>query len=131
MFLGIGVMNSVHSRRDDHPKHEILERFPEPEIGMVEHYREQQECLPHNQRLWINANQENLCNPVWHRERNLPEMKAESSGSIEVKVDVVDSVESPQQRNPMVQNMLKVEGVIQECQSCQCLDNSWQSTLLQ
>jgi hypothetical protein len=111
-------MNAVHSRSNDEADESILQGYWQLDVRVVEQDRKQQEALPAEQHLRINADQHNLRDSVRYRKRDLPEMETQSGRRIQIQINVMYGMKAPEQRHAMMQYVLEIESVIKQQYSC-------------
>ena len=72
-----------------------------------------------------NPNKTYLDNGKDARERDLSEVKSESSRDIQLRINMVNIVKPPKKRNPMVSNVPIVKGEVHEQKAHDQLNPAW------
>src|SRR6267143_4286861 len=117
-FLGARrVMDAVHPRRHDDRLQSLLDIDGQVDVAVVKDHREQQALLPDAQGLVIDAEQQDLGGPKPRGERELAEVEADAGAAIQVEIDVVNGVKTPERRGPVIQPVPDVERVVEEQES--------------
>lgn len=81
---------------------------------MMKEDREQEQRLPDRQRGRVGTDQSDLHQPDDTGESHLPEMEAQPRPGVEIEVDVVNAMESPEKRRTMIHPVPDPECVIEE-----------------
>jgi len=89
----------VHARGDDDPAQTSLDIEWQLPIRMMEEDRGEQAHLPDRQRQWRRADRDDLRDPPRCRQRELANVEADRRRCVQVEVDVMNRVESPERRH--------------------------------
>ncbi len=91
-----------------------VEAERQPHVGVVEEDRSEEDRLPQPKGLGIDADENHLGRAYRDRQRQLAEMKTQRSQGVEVAVDVMNEMESPEKRYAMVRPMPPPERVVEQ-----------------
>src|SRR5713226_3569719 len=80
----------------------------------MEQDRREEDRLPQPQRLRIDADEDHLRSAYRDRQRQLSEVKAQRRRGVEVAIDVVHEMESPEERNAMTRPMPPPQRVVEK-----------------
>jgi hypothetical protein len=114
-------MNTVHPGRNKYPVQHALDGEGHAHVAVMEEGPELKGDLIDNQRREGGADQQNLGCAESSRESNLDKMKTERRADVEIRIDMVHIVISPQEGNPVVRYMPVIEAQIQERGDCRRL----------
>src|SRR6267378_5256095 len=105
LALDLRVMNAVHSRRDDDLAQKALETNRKSQVTVMKNdFRLKRELIG-RECPGRNANETHLDNGEAARERDLAEMKSERGGNVEIGIDMMNVVETPEKRQSMIGEM--------------------------
>lgn len=114
----LGMMQSVHARGHDDPVEKSVDSVGKSNVRMMELGGSDHERFEQDPRERIHADEDDLCRPKWHGERQFSHVKPRSGAHVEVQVRVMDIVESPEKRQAVVPPVPEVKGVVHQQESC-------------
>ena len=109
------------------PKDEIeraLNYKRQPQVAVMEERAELKRDLVDHVSRQRRPDQEHLSDAKSSREADLDEVKAECGGHVQIRIDVVDIVKSPEKRNLVISSVPKIKTQIQQQKGCQKPDSS-------
>src|SRR4051794_20312180 len=112
------MMYAVHARRDDDAVQLALDFKWQTHVRVVKYYREKREGLPNGEREWRDPNHHDLPGAPAGRQAKLAGVKAQRGRSIQIKINVMCDVETPQERQAMREHVPQVQGVVHQDNSC-------------
>lgn len=80
---------------------------------MVKENRDEQRALPPDERVLIDAEDLYLRGAEESGEAHLPEMKSKRGGDIQIAIDVMDEMETPERRRNVIEAMPPPQRVIE------------------
>src|SRR4051794_22254637 len=107
-------MDAVQPRRYDQPRQRRFDAAGQPQVGMMEDDRREQQPLPQVQRLRPYPDQPDLRGAPWRRQTQFAEMEPHGGGGVEIEVDVMYLVEAPEPADAMRQDVPQVQRVIEQ-----------------
>src|SRR6266487_5231892 len=96
------MVDSMHSRRHDETHQRPLESERKTRIGMMKKNRREEDRLPDPELKNARSDEEDLHRTVCDRQRKLAEMKSQSRRRVEIEINVVGQVKSPEERHLMI-----------------------------
>ena len=108
------MVNAVHARRHGDPVEVALDNQRQPQIAVMEQRAELERDLIDEIGKDRRSDDDHLYGAKARRKCHLHEVKPERRGNIEVGIDMVDIVKSPQERNAVIGHMPVVEAEIQQ-----------------
>jgi GGDEF domain-containing protein len=108
------MMNPVHARRHDQPHEETLDAKRKPRVAVMEQDRREEDRLTQPERLRIDADDDHLRRADRNRKRQLAEVKAQSRRGVEIAIDVMDEMESPDERHAVTRPMPPPQRVVEQ-----------------
>src|SRR5207249_3524496 len=104
----------MHARRYEHFVQQPLEADRQPQVAVME----ERVCV---EGYFVNAerpagepNEADLCDAKSGRHRDFTKMKPKAGGNIEVRVDVVDVVKTPEKRHTVIGDVPIVKSKVHE-----------------
>src|SRR6185436_1938551 len=110
----VGVMDAVHARRDDETHEPPLDRARQLDVSVMEEDRREEDQLPDPNGVRRGAEDRDLRGAVERRDGVLAEVKAERRRRVEIVVDVMDEVKSPEESDAMTREVPPPERVVEE-----------------
>src|SRR5919109_3073574 len=95
------MMDRVHVRGHHDPRDPPLDRSGKTRIGVMKEYRRERERLPRGQGAGPHADDADLRDAPRNRQRELTTMESEPRRCIEIEIDMVSEVKSPQKPDAM------------------------------
>src|SRR5688572_26243882 len=93
------MMNGVHAGSYQHSHQQSFESERHPHVAVMEKDAGEENRLPQPDRERCRADERDLSGAVEDGEDELTEMKAQRSRRVEVEVDVMHEVKTPEKRN--------------------------------
>src|SRR2546423_4043955 len=106
------MMNAVHARRDDEPHEHALHVERQAHVRVMKEDRAEEDRLPQPQRMRIDADDDHLHGANGNRKQQLTEMEPQRRRRIEIAIDVMDKMETPEERDAMIRPMPPPQRVI-------------------
>ena len=110
------VMRRVHARRRHDPRQPPLQRVTQRRVRMVEEHRGNREALPRRQHRGRDADDHHLRRAPRNRGGDLTGVEPEPGRGVEVQIDVVDEMKTPQPRHPVHQDVPQIQRVVEQRQ---------------
>ena len=108
------VVDAVHARGDQHAIQEALDANRQAHVAVLkERVRLKHELVDGNGQRRC-ADQQDLHDAKSRRQRNLAEMKAECTRHIEIRIDVMHHVKTPEERQSMIGQVPAIETQVQQ-----------------
>lgn len=109
-----GVMDAVHARRDEEGQQTALPPRGQAHIGMMEEDAGDEPGLPEEVSGRREADEQDLRRAPGNGREQFAEVEAERGGGVEIEIDVMDKVESPEERHAMREDVPEVHGVVHQ-----------------
>ncbi len=107
-------MNAVHARCDDELVQPAFQADREPEIAVMKKRSRLEDQFIEEKHPEGRTNQNHLGDAKQGGEEDLTEMETKTGGDIESRIDVVNIMEAPEHRNPVVKDMPVIEAEIEQ-----------------
>src|SRR5919198_1671369 len=108
------MVDAVHPRCRNRRDESFFDGGGQFQVAVVEDDRKDEQLLPEAQRFAVDAEPQDLERAKTGRKRKLAEMKTNSRGAVEIEIEMMHSVEAPQERHAMVQAVPDVERVVKQ-----------------
>jgi hypothetical protein len=112
--LDLRVVDAVHPRSDEHLIKQAFGTERKPNVTVVKEHLNLKNELIDGECPSRRANETHLKKTENDREHNLTEMEAECGGNIQVRVDMMDIVKTPEKWYPVVSQVSVVERQIHQ-----------------
>ena len=107
--LDLRVVDAVHSRSDEHLIEQAFGTERKPDVAVVKEHLNLKNELIDGECPCRRADETHLEKTENYRERDLTEMETEGSGNIQVRIDMMDIVKTPEKWHPVVSQVPVVE----------------------
>ena len=107
--LDLRVVDAVHARSDEHLIEQAFGTERKPNVAVVKEHLNLKNELIDGKCPRRGADETHLEKTENDRERDLTEMEAEGGGNIQVRVDMMDIVKTPEKWHPVVSQVPVVE----------------------
>ena len=107
--LDLRVVDAVHARSDEHLIEQAFGTERKPDVAVVKEHLNLKNELIDGECPRRRADEAHLEKTENDRERDLTEMEAEGGGNIQVRVDMMDIVKTPEKWHPVVSQVPVVE----------------------
>src|SRR5687768_10102502 len=108
------MMDTVHPGSDDGGDKEALQPQRESPVGMVKENGDEENQLPQPDGEGARSDDHDLQGAIDQGEQQLAEMKAEGRRCVEIAVDVVHEVKTPEEGEAMIHPVPPPECVVEE-----------------
>ena len=112
--LDLRVVDAVHARSDEHLIEQAFGTKRKPDVAVVKEHLNLKNELIDCECPRRRADETHLEKTENDRERDLTEMEAEGGGNIQVRVDMMDIVKTPEKWHPVVSQVPVVERQVQQ-----------------
>src|SRR5438445_735199 len=118
-------MNAVHTRRHQHFVEQTFKANRKPQIAVMKERVCLEDQFVNGKRPAGEPDEAHLHDPKQGRHRHLAKVKPETSGNIEIWINVMNVMKTPEKRDAMISNVPIVESQIHQKETDRELQRPW------